>query len=377
MYLGKIQTGPSYKKWIIIFILLCIFIIAGAVYVTTAKVKITLTPKHSRLVVDFEVKLKQNPENKNEIFGKILKKDLERTLTFEDVDEKEFPNHAEGKVIIYNKRDKDQPLLNNTQLQAENSMIFRTQAWVNAPADGQVEVRVKADKEGAEGNLPPGKLTIIKLWKNFQELIYAENQEAFSGGIIKKPFVTQETIDRSKNILSNQLFNEAYQEFQKTLNSNEKLADKSIKNETLEFEAKIKPETEIDRFIVNLKTKSRAVIFNENDLKNLAEERLKQSTPTGNEFLKTYPENFNFKITDINEETEITTIAVHLEGDSILKLPQKVFDKKSLVGRDLFEIKTYYKEIAEVENIEVKFSPFWVTSVPGGEEKIEVEVRNE
>ena len=382
MYLGKIETGKPIKKILIIFLLAALIITAGVIYISLAKAIITLFPKQAKTTVDFELKAKDNYDQKNEIYGRQLVKEIERVIIFTEVDKKDFPDFASGTVTVYNQRDQDQPLLATTQLKAVNGVIFRTQKRVVVPAGGQAQVEVVADGEGEVGNIEPGKLTVVKIWPAWQNQIFAENKEKFTGGLETKPFVSETTLARAKETLASQFFDEIKQDFEKNLKPGEIISEKTVVQEVLNFDPKIKLEKQtdgtqgkqIDRVTVGIKVKVKAVTFDQAKARQIAEERLKTSIPSGNEFLEILPDSLNFKITDINEETKITTITFHLEGNTRLKLPLAAFDKKALLGRDYGEIINYYRGLNEVDKIGINFSPFWVSTIPSGEEKIEIKV---
>ena len=130
------------------------------------------------------------------------KKDISTTGKREESD------RAHGKVIIHNGTTTARPLVRLTRLQAESGAVFRIQSDVTVPAKGSVQVDVVADQPGADGNLPPGRLTIPGLASASQELIYAENKETFTGGIVTVAIVTESDITEATKQLETVLTDE-------------------------------------------------------------------------------------------------------------------------------------------------------------------------
>ncbi len=51
------------------------------------------------------------------------------------------------------------------------------------------------------------------------------------------------------------------------------------------------------------------------------------------------------------------------------------FDKKAIIGMNQKEVEEYFKKITGIVDIQVKFSPFWVRSVPNLEDHVDIEIK--
>ena len=386
MYIGKIETGRSYKKIIILFILISIGLIAFVTYASFSQAKITLIPKEETLGVDFKVRLtkeikEEAPKEEEEaeklpeleiILGKILEEEKEETKKITVIPLKEIDEKAKGKVTIYNNKDKDQPLLPHTQLLSDSGILFRTNERVVVPAHGAVEVAVTADQPGKQGNLEPTHFTIVRIWKDWQKDIYAESKEPTTGGTREAKIVTQEVIDQTKDKVAQDLYDQVLTKWQEGLTEDEKILEDSLLKEIISFKASVKPDTETEEFDMIIKVHLKVLAFNEKTLYDRACTKLKAKVPQDKEFITVKENSFSYKIENLDLEAGTADIMIHLEGTMITKISPKVFDKEKLIGKDTYEVKKYFEQFEDVASCEVEFAPFWTRSVPSLKDHIEI-----
>lgn len=387
MYIGKIETGKSYKKIIILFILISIGLIVFVTYASFSRAKITLIPKEETFGVDFKVRVQKEikeevPKKEEEvevllpeaeiILGKVLEEEKEETKKITDIPLKEVEEKAKGKVTIYNNRDKDQPLRPKTQLLSDNGILFRTDQRVVIPAHGAIEVGVTADQPGKQGNIEPTHFTIVKIWKHWQKDIYAESKEPMTGGTREAKVVTQEVIDQTKDKVAQDLYDQVLKEWQEGLVENEKILEDSMFKEIVSSKALVKPDTETEEFDMTVKVHLKALTFSEKSLYDRACTKLKDKVPQDKEFISVKEDSFSYKIENLDLEKGMAELTVHLEGSMIAKLSVEVFDKEKLIGKDEYEVKRYFEQFEDVASCEVGFTPFWTKSVPSLKDHIEI-----
>ena len=388
MYIGKIETGRSYKKIIILFIIISIGLITFVTYASFSRAKITLTSKEENFKVDFKTKIQKEfdeevvkeKEKENDsllpqteiILGKILEEEKEINKKITNIPLKEIEEKAKGKVTIYNHRDKDQPLLPQTQLLSDNGILFRTDKRVVVPAHGAVEVGITADQPGKQGNIEPTHFTIVRIWKDWQKDIYAESKEPTTGGIRKAKVVTQETIDKARNQTAEELYNNILEEWKKKLEKDEKILKDSLIKKIVSFKTSVKPDTETEEFEITVKVHLKALAFNEKSLYDQACTKLKTKVPQDKEFITEKKDSFSYKIENLDMDKGIAELSVHLEGTMISKISPEIFDKEKLIGKDEYEVKKYFEQFEDIENVEVEFTPFWTRSVPSLKDHIEI-----
>jgi|GEM_PF-2889425 len=102
---------------------------------------------------------------------------------------------AIGTVTLYDTTSTSQPLVANTRLLSETGVLFRLKDAVTVPANGSVEAQVFADQPGASGNIEASRFTIPGLNSARQVEVYAQSQNAMTGGIAFVGVVDQADLD--------------------------------------------------------------------------------------------------------------------------------------------------------------------------------------
>lgn len=142
-------------------------------------------------------------------------------------------------ITIYNELNTEQALRPQTRLVTEDGILYRTQTWVNVPPSrtinditelGRVEVSVLADPSdeagrtiGVRGNIKAGTDLTIPWLKFNRDKVYAKAKEDFTGGQDPRVhIVTEPEIDKFKGILREQLLRVARDDLQDNLDANKK-----------------------------------------------------------------------------------------------------------------------------------------------------------
>lgn len=376
MYIGKIETGKSYKKIIIVFLLISVFLIAFVSYASFSRAEIKVKPKKEDISIDYEVKVESNKDidlsKLQNINGRVIQVELEETQKITDVANKTVDDYAKGTVTIINNLGHSQPLLPRSQLLSDSGVLFRTDARVAIPAHGRVEVSITADQPGESGNLEPTHFTIVKIWTDWQNSIYGETSSLTSGGTREGRIASQDELDKALEEVKNDLYKKGVDNIKSQLNPSEDVIDKAVRLELIENDFSVKPDTETTEFDTRVKIKLTAAIFNEKTLIDLGVAKLKKNISASKEFIEYNQEQTNYEVVEYNVEEGWAKVKVHLEGYMISKLGNNAFDKENLTGRNETEILSYYENMSEIESALVKFSPFWVKSVPSLKDHIEI-----
>lgn len=142
-------------------------------------------------------------------------------------------------ITLYNELTTEQALKPQTRLVTENGEVFRTQTWVNVPASrtinditeiGRVEVSVVADPSDEagrtiweRGNIKAGTDLTIPGLKFNRDKVYGKAKEDFTGGQDPKVHIVSEAeIKKFEWILREQLLRVARDELQNKLDENKK-----------------------------------------------------------------------------------------------------------------------------------------------------------
>jgi len=374
MYLGKIESGKSYKKFYAFFILLSLGVLGGIIYVSFGRATITIKPSRVNFETNFETEVRKNPESEEIIPGKVLSIEIEGSKQIKTQNLKGFEAKAQGIVTIFNKREKDQSLLAKTRLLSESGILFRTDQRAIVPAGGKLEVSVTAAEEGRGGNIGPEHFTVVNIWKAWQDKIYGESYTEMAGGYTELPYVYQSTIFKAYDELSEKLYAKGLNNIEQKITNQEKILEKTVKQERLEASSSVEPETQTDKFEIKVKTKVMALIFNEEKLKALAEKKLQQEAPGDKEFLGALWEKFSCEVKTFDLESKTALLETKLAGESRSKISADLFKKKELVGLDRHEVKEYFEQFEDIGEAEVYFKPFWIRKVPSMLDHFEIQI---
>ncbi|MBU1178049.1 baseplate J/gp47 family protein [Patescibacteria group bacterium] len=378
MYVGRIETGKSYKKIIFIFAVISLLLIGFVLYASFSKADIKITPKKEIINTEYEVSIKPNEDldltQLQNIQGRMIQTEAEETQTITDIGLKTIDTRATGTITIYNKLDESQSLLPHSQMLSDSGILFRTDARVVIPAHSKAEVGITADQAGAQGNIEPTHFTIVKIWQNWQSSYYGETSAATTGGTQEVKVATQEVIDQAQQQVIDSLYQKGLENLRTQLKPKEEINEKAIKKEIVISEASVKPDTPTEEFAMKVKLKLIAVIFDEQTLIDLGVARIKKKISASKEFTSSDADQTTYEIIEYHPEEGWAKVKVNLVGSAISKLGNQVFDKEQLAGRNKEEVEKYYAVMDDIEKIEVSFSPFWVKSVPSLKDHIEITV---
>lgn len=374
--LGKVSSGPSFKPYIIGFGVVSLIIIGFVIYTTFAKATITLTPKqetsHAETFITVSSDAEGDLTSYNTVSGRIITKNVTATKTYSEVQKKEVDAFAKGTVTLINKRSEAQPLLPRTQLITKDGVIFKTNDWLSIPANGSIEAPVTAAEKGASGNINPDKLIVAKLWEGWQDIIYAETTDGFSGGVLNDYVITQQEIENAKQSAIKQIAAEEIEKFSSEISDEEyadpKLAHAEISN--LSTSAKIDDIAE--SFEVTVTAKIKIIIPNKSQLQTVAEGNLRKNLEKNKEIIDFDLNTTEFSVDSISEDTSSATIKANIKAETINNIPDSAREKETLYGRNYQDVISYYKRFHEISRTEISFSPPWVSRVPSNNNNIEI-----
>ena len=377
MYIGKIETGRSYKKIITLFVVLSVGLIGFVVYNSFSQARIIITPKHEIEEVVFEMPI-GNAESDEQIksaslSGKVLSKTSEAKETYTGLENKLVDAHARGTVTIHNNLDAAQALVPKTQLKSEKTgLIFRLDSYAGVPAHGTVEVSVTADDKGEKTNIEADKFVIVKVRPDWQDNLYAESKSKMEGGKKQGKIATEEEIEKARDQVANNAHKINLESFKSELSGNEKILEQASKYEILNSNPFVELDQEVENFDTYVQIRSIAAIFDEKKLLEQAKSRLQNNVTDNKEYLGHIPETFKYEVTLYDEKKKYAKIKTTLQGKTVYNIANENFDKERLVGRTRDETEKYFLKDGNIESVDVRLSPFWVQSVPNMQDKIKI-----
>lgn len=383
------RLRPQRSPYLKIFAIIVGAIAALVVFVillSSTAANITIYPKSKTIATEFNAEIVpaaspgsaggQAPTEASgdNIAGRVLSTTARGTAKITEIDRKETDKPATGTVTLHNDLDQDQPLIATTRLLSDNGVLFHLKDHVNLKAHSSVDAEVYADQPGRAGEIGPAHFTVPGLWKDWQTKIYAESSAPMTGGYGETDFVSQATLDRGMETTVGQLVTEGKSKLQNDLKSGEKILDEAINVEKLSATASIAPDSFASAFTVTAEIRLTAVVFDEAALRQIAEAKLRRELEPDQEITSLDLGSLQYSIVTYDLARKTATLAVNLEAPSTFRVDLDKIKKDKLIGRNKDEVIDYLQRVQPVGEIEVKFTPNWVTTVPAQENRIKIEL---
>lgn len=374
-----------YKITSIGFLAISTLLILFVAYLTFSRAAVILIPenaeKSARVKITIDSGKNEIDLNNLIIPGTLIAENFEKTYENISIDNKAISAKSTGKVIIYNKRDTQQYLLIESQLQGEKNkeMIFFTDKAVIVPAFDSVEMAITAKEAGIEGNIPAQRFNFIKLSSSMQNLVYAESSDFTRGGFSEGNILTQEDIDAAKEKYIQDFFASLQTEAAKKLEASSRTIRKELMEEEItEFSSNIPAGTASQNFNLTIKGRLTAIAFNESHVISIAASALKAEASETEEFIKYSPDSLKYSDISADWTNAKASAEVEISGSFLSHLSPSLFQKEALIGMKKDEAIKYLESFQEIKSAEIHFFPPWNSTVPGGlKSNIKIEVKND
>lgn len=383
--LGSYDSGVPFRKFIFVFLLVCIVVGTGVFYSAFSRVSVTLIPENSIKEVSTEIIVDANgitPDGEKGILtGEIKSREAEGNEKAIKVDLKKIDEVAKGRVIIRNTTPYIQGIRQGALLKpigAPNEILFATVNRVTLPPKGSREVDIVATFKGAKGNLPESKFEFINLDNAYmKENILVDSKGKIEGGIREAKIVTQEDLDRAHGELGKRMFLKALEEINKDLGKGKIVKEDSARFNILERSATATVGQEVETFDIALKIDVSGVTLDESELKSIAEKKVRSLGDSHEEFGDFEDNSFSYSLTNLDLPAKKAVLTVKIKGRFNSKLSAKVFDKEGIIGYNEKALKEHYAKYENIKDVRISFWPSFRKTVPNIESRIDINVKTE
>jgi len=383
--LGSYDAGVPFRKFIFVFLLVCIVVGVGVFYSALSRASITIVPKSSVKSVSTEVTVDGNvnyPDlDKGLLPGQIKIREADGNQAGVSVLSKKIDEFARGKVLLHNNSPYNQGIRQGAALHpvgAPNDVTFTTIDRVLLPPKQSRTANVIASSKGAKGNLPPGKLEFLNLDNQYmRDNLWAENTEKIDGGIREAKIVLNEDLENAYSDLAKKMFKQTLDEMNKGLDSGNVVKEDSAHYTILEKKASVQSGSEADSFDIQLKIQVQGVTINENDLRSIAENKIHLMGDSNEEFVRDEPDSFSYTLSQLDLDNKKAVLKVEMKGLFNAKLSPKVFDKKGIVGYNESALREHFSHLDNIQDVKVTFWPPFRKTVPNVESRIDIGVKTD
>jgi hypothetical protein len=288
---------------------------------------------------------------------------------------------AGGKITIYNKTTTSQRLVATTRFETTAGLIFRIPQTINVPAavksgsalqEGSIDSAVYADRPGVEYNIGPTKFTIPGFSGTPKaDSFYAISSSSMTGGMVgSSKVVTEEDFTKAQQELTAKLKDEITNSLKNQANDLKILDSAVVKIEDPVVNAKVGEAA--DNLQMTIKGSADTIAFREDDITDLIKNYLSKNGDL--ELLPVDP-SITYQNPVLNADKSMLTFDVQVSAQAASKVdPDKIL--KDISGMNEDEVRTYFKNVKEVQSARIVLSPFWVKSIPTNPAKIKIDVSN-
>jgi hypothetical protein len=380
-------TASRWPKFFVIFIGFALLVAALVGYLALPTAEIIIFPKTEKVNFDLIVvgskDISRIDESLNRIPLQEIKIERTKSKSFLATGEKQLNEKARGVITVYNEYSSSpQTLVATTRFESPEGKIFRITKNIVVPGakveegkivPSSIDVEVVADQPGAEYNIGPTNFTIPGFKGTAKYAgFYGKSQAPMSGGSTEKiKIVSADDIKKAEDSLAKELKDEVKQTLQEQIPTDLKLIEGGLKEEITKIST-VEEGTQADRFTIEMKATVRALLFSEEDLRNLVDLNLaSQISENKRPLSQTQQIHWDEPVIDWSKE-EIT-LSLHIQEDIAWQIDVQTL-KKDLAGLKEIEVRKYLANRMEIERAKVTFWPFWVKRIPSQEKRIKIEV---
>ncbi|MFZ2681534.1 MAG: hypothetical protein WAZ14_00305 [Patescibacteria group bacterium] len=362
-----------YQHIAVAFVVITFLLLLCVLYLSVSRATIKIVADPKVIDVEADIDVIAEPIAEGQVAGLVTATELSKSRVFTLPSEGASPveNKASGYVTLINESAKDQPLVATTRLISQEGILYRLQNLATVPANGQVEVFVKADVAGKGGEIGASKFTIPGLNATQQTQIYGVSVAAMTGGVQYVRVLTEADIDTAVQTLSDEILSEAQQTLSAGVDR-AKLDGESYEIVTVAETTDSAVGAEVGSFTLTLKQKITAVYYPRLEVKHYAEKLLSEQIPDGFRVSLVNDQTMRTEVSALDAANGEAVITVYLDGLSILAEDAPTLNKDRFVGRAPHEVLTLLRASEAIQDVSVSFTPFWLKRVPTLQDHIKI-----
>jgi hypothetical protein len=380
--------GSAFPKKVAVGILLLAMVILGSVvYTISGEAHVSLSPIGKTIDTQLNIQASDTYGAIDETFLKIPGQLLEVTKTASNTvtatGKRDVASKARGKITVINEfSSTPQTLVATTRFQSTGGQVFRTLRNVTVPGStvsagktvaGKVTVDVIADKPGTDYNIPAGKFVIMAFIEKGDtekaKQLYGAAEAAMSGGASgPSTVVTQANYDSAQAAAL-----AAVKEQIKTALEAQGPSLTVIDGDAPVMKApqsSARADDAAEAVTATATGTLKTIAFRGSDLAELI-----RKTMLKKDRLVVIPEKLKLSYSNIAFNADLGTLSFTVSVKGTGYVPVDVDSIKSdIAGKNVDQVRDYFKSKEGVGSATAELAPFWVRSVPADTSKITVEV---
>ncbi len=373
------QSFNLYRKLAVSFILLTLLLLFLVFYLSFNNVSITLYPKEERIsdniILDIEKNTNNEEPSTKNISGDLEEVKIEVENEYSSNGIKEVGVDIIGRVEVVNDRDVNQVLVATTRLLSPNDKLFRIKERLDIPPGEKREVEIYADNPGPDMAISPTEFTIPGLWAGLQDKVYAQSNEAFEYKMKVEKYVEEGDIENAITDIKFRLKQKAEQELTGKYKDRDKLIFELDEN-SININRSVEVGDQVNSFNIEADAIARIVAFNEEDVREMARNKIYLILPQDKELTSFNENNFSYNLNNFNSEDNTATINTSFSGKMVTKKDAEIINKDNITGLNENQLRAYLDTLDQFSGYKIDFSPSFVRKVPRIKDKITIEIKS-
>lgn len=387
-------SGKIWKMFLIFgFIALLIMCLALA-YLFVPRAEVMIYAKSKTKSVDTEVQasteVKEIDTEKQRIPSTLIILEEEISRSYSSTGTKPASNQrAKGIITIYNEYSTaSQPLVATTRFLSEDRKLFRLVKSVTIPGmsklgeemkPGAIEAEVMANEAGESFNIGPAKFTIPGFENSgadkYQKF-YARSSKSMSGGgsgngTVK--VVSSGDINTAKSKLIAELNEMIKKKLKDSTGGGQMVLDEAIDTSESTYTLSSLEGEAADSFTISVKTKAKALLFKEGDLKEVLNSLIIKAGDGRAEANK-LSLTMEFGKADADFSKESLMVRLRAKGKLIPNVDKDNL-RKGVLGKNEEDLKSYLSTYPDINKVEVNYWPSFISGkIPAYENRVKVEI---
>ena len=361
-----------YQRIAILFVVVSFLLLLFVLYLSVSSATIRVTPNPQ--VVSHEVGMEIVPEARTngQLSGYVRQATVELSDLFELPEDGATATEAKagGLVTLINETGSDQALVATTRLLSEEGVLFRIDEAVNVPAGGEVTTMAHADEPGLTGEIAPTQFTIPGLSASLQEVVYAVSTESMTGGVQYIQTLNESHIEDAYGELEMRARDEAVLTLAEGIDA-DVFDGTSIDVEIIESSVDTEVGEETGSFSASVTAQVTGLFYDEEAVVQYAGALLQ--TQVGEDYeLAKISDEYVVEVRSIDVEAEQASLRVYIDGTAVISTASDILDPQRLLGRTPQEAETILETSELVDDVTIRFTPFWLKRIPSLEDHIKI-----
>lgn len=364
------QPVRFYKIVALSFLFLTILLLGLITFVSSKRADVTIITRSDNVDAAFSFDVGTDVENMP-VKANVTSTMITVNKTYSPKGERQIVGKSTGMVTIYNDSKIPQPLVVTTRLLTSAGVLYRMKNSTTVPAQGKIDVEVYADKEGQTGDARMEQFTIPGLNPVRQKEVYAKSDKFVIGGMKTVGIVSSEDIQKGTAEVLQELKQAGQDEFAKKYS--DKKAVTTIAQYVVEPDKKVGTET--DSFVLTGKATVVAVVYDDKEMNKYANELLNKQIVDNSEILESTADAPSVTIENFDMSKGTASVKVLQNGVVNIDPNSRELQKIMFFGKTEDELRRYLLSLSHIQNVEVKFKPFWNSTVPHVADHVNVVVK--